>query len=215
MQLPAGLLCSLAGTATAVWDFDGVIADTEPAQLSAFETVLKQQGITPEPGFFRHYMGRAERDIWSDLQQRYQLVDDVEILCERRAKIYLEHAKQRVKPAAHTTELIKYVANCGSQNVIVSSGNYAHIVALLESWGMANSFAAIFSSESPRSEVLLTKYARLEHVARSFPHPMMLFEDGAPYLRWACERDITTVGIQHSLNDLTHSSADYFLAMPS
>lgn len=47
----------------AVWDFDGVIGDTEPVQAQAYREMLSERGIAVEGNFFDDLTGRSEHEI--------------------------------------------------------------------------------------------------------------------------------------------------------
>ena len=51
---PVELLPGLfGGCRTVVWDFDGVVADTEPVHQVSYEVVLSPLGVAPGPGWSR------------------------------------------------------------------------------------------------------------------------------------------------------------------
>jgi beta-phosphoglucomutase-like phosphatase (HAD superfamily) len=54
-----------------LWDFDGVICDSEPFQAAAYREVLVRRGIRPAAGFFEGFVGRTKLEIWDELIRAY------------------------------------------------------------------------------------------------------------------------------------------------
>ena len=53
---------TLAGV---IFDFDGVLADSEPVHLQVFQTVLDRIGITLTPEeYYAQYLGFSDRDAF-------------------------------------------------------------------------------------------------------------------------------------------------------
>src|ERR1700753_2206604 len=86
--IPPELRSLLAGTKALFWDFDGVIADTEPVQEFSYQAVMSDFGAVPEANFFTPLIGTSEPDIWNVLLAQYSLPATVQELMRRRASIY-------------------------------------------------------------------------------------------------------------------------------
>ena len=56
-----------------VWDFDGVVADTEPVQAAAYEATLERFSIQPERRWFNNWVGTPEHRIWAGLREQFGL----------------------------------------------------------------------------------------------------------------------------------------------
>jgi len=203
-----GLISSSSGI---IWDFDGVVADTEPVQGDAYRQLLLARGKSPSRAFFNPYVGRTEPEIWEGLAHDFALEESLDALKEERAAVYLENAKSRLIPAWFVIPVLSRADARGLPNVIVSSGNHSAISALLDSWGLERQFSDVLALGSPSSAGLPSKNNRVKHaVARYGPVPLVI-EDNAAYLAEARALGALTLGIRHSLNDLNTSDADVVL----
>ncbi|WP_435209075.1 HAD family hydrolase [Micromonospora sp. bgisy143] len=197
-----------------IWDFDGVVADTEPTQGESFRLMLERLGVQPVGDFFRGYVGRSEREIWEDLSAEHRLRSTLDELATARSKIYLELATSTLAPAFYVSPMLDEADELGVANFVVSSGSYRNIWNLLQTWKLGQRFAAIYCAGSPESSALHTKKERLSSVLARHRCPLVV-EDSADYLRLASSLGARTIGIQHSLNDLSQVSADLVIKVPS
>ncbi len=196
----ARLLAVAERCATIVWDFDGVVADTEPVQRAAFAEVLATVGVEPSEDFFDEFVGRPEERIWLELIERYSLrATSIRDLMESRSAIYMRGAR-KLEPAWYVKPLLKFANRRMKPNIVVSSGRARHVSTLLEHWRILNEYDAVFCNGWPEYPRFPTKIARLEYVASSFERPFMVLEDNAMYLRHADAMGMQTVAVQHSMN---------------
>lgn len=186
-----------------VWDFDGVIADTEPCQASAYETVLARYGCTPVSGWFEGFVGSTERVIWSELIGRLDppaALPDVDTLMSDRAAVYLGLAAD-LSPSWIVASMI----TLDVEHHIVSAGNHATITALLAGWGLTACFSTVRASDSSTTPRGQPKGDRLRETLRGLGAAgCAVIEDGAAYLDLARTSGAITVGVQHSLSAAHH-----------
>jgi hypothetical protein len=176
---------------TVIWDFDGVIFDSQPTIAESFRTVLERRGYSPEPWFFRHLIGRPEARIWRDLRDAGAPVPDVEqAILERRA-IYLEEALEALHPSWIAVELIPLFAATGARQVIVSNGDFDTNAALLARWELHTYV------EQLRLEPGTTKAALLPSLLRG---KVLAFEDDHHYLGIERSGGAFCVGVVHSMS---------------
>lgn len=184
-------LPELVATASAVvWDFDGVVADTEPVQAAAYEAVLAGLGVEASPGWFARWVGTPEPGIWEGLREQFALRSTVAELTACRAVAYGELSRG-LSPAWFVAETL--AVPCPHR--IVSAGNHRQIVALLELWGLREAFSSISATGSPGADSR-PKEGRLRSALGA---GVVLFEDSSRYL--ALARGHRRVGVQHLFND--------------
>jgi beta-phosphoglucomutase len=142
-----------------IFDCDGVIADTEPLHLAAFQRVLGEEGIDlTDEEYYREYLALDDRACFLKVfQSRARALDagTLGALIERKAG-YIEPAMReglRLFPGA--AALIREAA--GGYRVAVASGALRREVELvLEHGRLRGSVEVIVAAED---------------VARSKPHP--------------------------------------------
>lgn len=135
---PAAVPQAVENARAVIWDFDGVVADTEPVQARAYEVVLRRAGVDVAPGWFAQWVGTPESGIWAGLKDRYGLAASVGALSAVRAEVYEELAAGLL-PAW----FVEPVLGLPVRHSIVSAGNHRQIVALLHQWGLEDAFAEV------------------------------------------------------------------------
>jgi beta-phosphoglucomutase-like phosphatase (HAD superfamily) len=185
--------------ATVFWDFDGVIADTEPLQAQAFVELLEALGHKPEPGFFLEFVGRPEAETWAILIERLRLPDPADVLTARRSQIYLRLATT-LRPAWYVSDLLKLASDSGSISVIVSSGNFHHIAVLLDQLGLSDRFIEVSAFIGRDGQRGPSKALRLERLVAAYPGPHLLIEDSLAFVEHGQALGMQTVLIRHGMS---------------
>jgi beta-phosphoglucomutase-like phosphatase (HAD superfamily) len=192
----------------AVWDFDGVIADTEPTQSQAYKDMLAERGIDVEIDFFQDLTGRSEPEIWTALQDRYGIEGEVTALRSERITRVAPLLAENVTPNWFVRPGIVALREMDARSVIVSSGNEEVVNDYLERWGLRVMFDGISavsgsSSDRPKRERLSDALAGAGRA--------LVVEDSAEYLRLASELGAVTLGVRHTLNGDAAESATAIL----
>jgi beta-phosphoglucomutase-like phosphatase (HAD superfamily) len=190
------------------WDFDGVIADTEPVQRESYVRMLRARGYEPLPGFFSSLIGKNEGQIWEQLLSQHAISDSSASLRAERVQVFLDLAFETLTPSWVATSLLPELVRGGARQTIVSSGNVKVIIALLDRWGLASFFSEINGWAGQADATAKTEVLR--RVVRASNRPLVI-EDDVGYLRLARELQATTVGVRHSLNELDPGDADFLL----
>ena len=187
------LAAVLEAADTVFFDFDGVLADTEPVHLRSYREVMDGGGL--DEAAFRTLIGRKEREIWPVVAGEDADVDD---LVARRAERFLAIvADEGLELDARVGELL----GCGAaERIVLSSGNPAVVGRLLELWGIAGRFSEVHAlGDTPAGKAdelrRLVEARRGEHSWRG-----VLVEDAGHMLRTGRDLGLTTVGVVHSLN---------------
>ncbi|GAA3809150.1 hypothetical protein GCM10022226_31850 [Sphaerisporangium flaviroseum] len=184
-----------------IWDFDGVIADTEPVHRDSYERTLRDLGKLPATEFFMPYIGRPEPEIWSGLRRQYGLKHPVADLMNARHAIYGKESLV-LEPSWFVRPLGEAAKRRGIPNTIVSSGNERDIGALLAHWGIGDLFDRVLGWDSPQSAGR-PKDERLRALLTDDPHSTLVIEDHPVYLALAARLGARTVAVHHTMNDLT------------
>jgi beta-phosphoglucomutase-like phosphatase (HAD superfamily) len=192
----------------AVWDFDGVVGDTEPAQAEAYRSMLVERGIEPEPDFFGALAGRSEREIWSALQQRHGFGGKFAALRAERIARVTPVLVSRVEPNWFVRYGVAELRAAGTRSLIVSSGNREVIDAYLDARSLRELFDEISAVSGSENDV--PKRERLRHAIEGVR--ALVIEDSAAYLRLAAELGASTLGVAHALNDGALPAADAVMA---
>jgi len=139
-----------------VFDFDGVIANSEPLHLMAFQQVLRDEGIDLTPNeYYARYLGYDDSGVFEALSRDRGLrmsASQVATLVERkgeRMEVML-HSGAVLFPGA--VQFIREAA--AAVPIAIASGAQRHeILAIVEGAGIRDLFSAIVGSgDTPESK---------------------------------------------------------------
>jgi beta-phosphoglucomutase-like phosphatase (HAD superfamily) len=188
------LVAALEAADSVVYDFDGVLADTEPLHLRSYRALAADMGGAIDEERFRGLIGRKEREIWPAVIGRPADIDE---LVEQRARIFLPMAEAELE----VDPRVAWMLSCGfSERILLSSGN-PHVVGhLLDSWSIADRFTEVHAlGDSPVTK--LEELRRIADVRRAAgPWRGVLVEDSPAALAEGAALGMTAVGVVHSLN---------------
>jgi len=191
--------------ALVVWDFDGVIADTEPLHAASYWHVLQTRGYRPSTGFFDDLIGRTEAEIWNILALQGAPVDTAatRALMAERQSWFLARALKDLRPTWVARALVPAAARTARGQVIVSNGEPSTLTVLLRHWGLDR------LQLLPRPSESRDKASVLEQLCADLP--VLLIEDNPGYLRLGRSLGAFTVAVRHDFNRHAGLEADVLL----
>jgi len=189
----------------AVWDFDGVIGDTEPAQASAYRDMLTERGIELEDDFFDDLVGRSEPEIWTKVRDRYDVQGETAALREERITRVTPALAEAVAPNWFVRPAVAALHESGTRSIVISSGNREVIDSYLDAWRLGSLFDEISASSGSSED--MPKRTRLREAIEDLPSALVV-EDSADYLRLASALGAVTIGVRHRLNGDAAELAD-------
>jgi beta-phosphoglucomutase len=133
-----------------IFDFDGVLADTERLHLRAFQSALAEFGWTlDEPTYFRRYVGYDDRETFARFAADRGLPLDsgqsARLLAAKSAA-YRGHLTQGSALFPHTRACIDRLR--GHFPLAIASGSlHAEIEDILRGAGLADAFVAIVGAD--------------------------------------------------------------------
>ena len=149
--------------AAVIFDFDGVLADSEPVHLHVFQTVLDQIGITlTAEEYYAKYLGYSDRDAFIHvLRDRGHDVGEAELaaLLETKTGLF----PQAIGEHSLYAGAAACVARIGAAvPIAIASGALRHEIELiLDRSGLREQFPLIVAAgETPRSKPAPDPYAR-------------------------------------------------------
>lgn len=117
-----------------LFDFDGVVAQTEPIHLQTFRELLKPLGVKiSEERWYREFTGIGSTAIMAKLFQDFKIKKDVKIWVKKRKLLYQKYVKNGTIRA--TPGIRKFLLELRRKNIkiaIVSGGHSTNINRVLE-----------------------------------------------------------------------------------
>ena len=196
-----------------IFDFDGVIADSERLHLRAYQEILAPEGVTlSERDYYDRYLGYDDVGVFRELGKDRGIAMDqgrLATLIERKGQRYdeLAAAGEMLYPGA--ADFIRAAA--AQVPIGIASGALTHeIEEILERAGLLSLFPVIVGADQtarskPHPEPYVTAFARLKaHAGRELePWRTVAIEDSKWGLVSARGADLRLVAVTN-----TYSAAE-------
>jgi beta-phosphoglucomutase len=203
-----------------IFDFDGVIADTEPLHFAGFRQTLAEIGISlTESDYYANYLGYDDRGCFIAALTAHQRPTDPAALAQlmqRKAYAYLESVKNHLAIFPGVREFVCEAA--AAYPLAIASGALRHeIEVILEQAGLQKEFLHITSAEDvtkgkPDPQPFLHA---LKALNRHRPEQVitagscLVIEDSIPGIRGAktAGMKVLAVANTHTIQDLHEAHA--------
>lgn len=212
----------MANLRAIMFDFDGVVADSEPIHLAVFQRVLGEEGLfLSAEEYYARYLGYDDKGCFQAFLNAHgcsvspQQLDE---LVARKARAYLDHIKQHLVIFPGVRELVREAA--ARRRLAIASGALRHeIEYILECAGIRKEFEHITSAEDvrhgkPDPEPFLHALASLNRAAGTgplqlAPEDCLVIEDSIPGIRAgrAAGMKVLAVANTHTIQDLHEADA--------
>lgn len=143
----------LSGKKLAAFDFDGVLADTEPLHKLAKETVAGRVGAKNIPSS-EDFIGLPNRDYWLKVMDDNNIGGlSIEELEKRQYEIIIETASgKKMRPLAGLENLLDFLAARGLRLVICSSSERFYLENMLPILGLDGRFEYLIGGDEVKSK---------------------------------------------------------------
>ena len=192
-----------------IFDFDGVIVDTEPLHYRAFQTILEPMGLGYGwDTYVADYLGFDDRDAFREAfrSRGVPLTDpELERLIDRKAHSFLEIIAGGVTPYPGAVELISGLA--GRLPLAICSGALrSDILPVLEQFGLSSAFDVIVTADDVSASkpdptcyrITLEKLSAACPGRGIAPESCLVFEDTPAGIAAARGAGLAVVGITNS-----------------
>ncbi len=210
----------MAALRAMIFDFDGVIADTEPLHFAGFRQTLADIGISlTESDYYANYLGYDDRGCFIAALAAHQRSTDPSALAQlmqRKSQAYLESVKDNLVIFPGVREFVREAAS--AYPLAIASGALRHEIELiLEQAGLRKEFLHITSAEDvtrgkPDPQPFLQSLNGLNRQRREQPitaGSCLVIEDSIPGIRGAKTAGMKVLGVAntHTIQDLHEAHA--------
>jgi HAD superfamily hydrolase (TIGR01509 family) len=192
-----------------IFDFDGIIVDTEPIHFQAFQNILQPLGLGYSwEEYLEKYIGFDDRDAFRESFTSAGKILDDEMLCNlinHKAEFFEKIVRQGVQPYPGVLELVKALS--GNLPLGLCSGALRRdIEPILEQFGWQHTFDAIVTADDvkaskPDPESYLLSLQRLTEVFHSMtilPHECIAIEDTPAGIESALTAGLAVLAVSNS-----------------
>ncbi|NOS83397.1 MAG: HAD family phosphatase [Nitrospira sp.] len=210
----------MATLSAIIFDFDGVIADTEPLHFAGLRQTLAEIGISlTESDYYANYLGYDDRGCFIAALTANQRPNDpvaLSQLMQRKAHAYLESVRSNLTIFPGVREFVREAA--ALYPLAIASGALRHeIDVILEQSGLQKEFLHITSAEDvtrgkPDPQPFLHALNALNRQQRNqaiTPESCLVIEDSFPGIRGAkaAGMKVLAVANTHTIQDLHEAHA--------
>jgi len=146
VNLPVGLQADAV-----IFDFDGVIVDTEPLHYKSFQRILEPLGFGFSwQEYVDTYMGFDDRDAFREafaVHNRPLDAETLHSLVEQKAQVFQTVIQDGLTVYTGVTELIKKLHHCRVPLAISSGALRSDIAPILRQLGITHCFEVIVSAD--------------------------------------------------------------------
>jgi len=185
---------NLGNLQAAIFDFDGLIADTESVVFEAWRTVYIDLGEELDHATWAQAVGYASVfDPKADLEKRLEKTIDWDPI-ERNLKASQRVAFERLQPLPGALELIETFARAGCQLGCASNSDRPWVERGLTQLGVREHFQALVAlGEAPANKPDPAPYRQVLEQLGVEAHCAIAFEDSEPGLRSAKGAGLYTI----------------------
>lgn len=194
-----------------IFDFDGVIVDTERGRYLALEIILKKRGFQPLGLDINSFFG-IPTDVFLRKQMPSLTDSDIaEIVRERRAML-LSNVTRYCSLCAGSQAFIENLQALGILTILATTNSHDVLEILIEKLGIAQWFDSVYSREfvMPHSG-MLKNYPRVVKAEHLSPDRCIVIEDSCFGIESALQAGLFCVGIHNKCDNTTPNLkvADY------
>jgi len=199
-----------------LFDFDGVLVDTEPLHLQAFQKVLAEEGLTlNERDYYAKYVGLDDKGCFQAVlsgQSPAVTAAMIQRLVERKAKLLLEHLKTNLSVYPGIADFVAVTAQ-HYRLAIVSGALRNEIEFSLEAAGIRKQFQHITAAQDvqngkPDPEGYLHALAGLNRQSPVTASECLVIEDTIPGIQAAHAAGMRCLAVANTFPATELSLAD-------
>jgi len=162
-----------------LFDMDGVIVDSEPLHVAAFQATLKNYGYSlSDEQYKQHFAGKTDE---AGFKQYFDFIGetvDLPVIMDKKATAYLELAADRLVPYPGVIDFIKSLAEQGTPLALVTGSLRAEAEVTLKTFGLTGFFSSIVAAEDiSRSKPSPEGYLKGARALRAMPSDCIVIED--------------------------------------
>lgn len=201
-----------------IFDFDGVITDSEMLHLRAFNEALVPYGINiKKEDYYSEYLGLTDRDLLKTLFEKGILkteASELEKILKQKKAIFAKLAKSESQIIDGVREFLQLLSENKIPMAICSGALLGEIELILNQTGLRKYFETIVSAQDvakgkpdPEGFVLALKKLK-ENNSSIEPQDCIVIEDSRWGLEAAKAAGMKTVAVTNSYDEKELSAAD-------
>jgi len=199
--------------AAVIWDMDGVLADTAPHHLRAWQETFAKRGINFTEADFKRGFGIRNDAIIKNVLGEQVTPEEIEAIAREKEATFRRIIGKDIKPLPGALELLKALDEGGIRMAIASSTTIENIHLIVGSLGIADYFKAVVTGHDvtegkPSPQVFLLAAQRLG----AEPKKCIVVEDAVAGVKAAKSAGMYCVAVSNSHPQEKLNEADLIVA---
>lgn len=201
-----------------IFDFDGVISNSEPAHFSTFQRVLAEEGIRISlADYYERYLAYDDRGAFiAAFRDAGRELPDLQGLIERKARLF-----RNLEEVATYPDAVRFIRATTYPKAINSGARREEIEHVLSSAGLADCFPVIVSTEDierckpdPEGYLLALERVCAHYGLDLRPEECLAIEDSTGGIRSAIAAGMKCVAVAntYSVEQLRSTDANAVVA---
>ncbi|MBA7597583.1 Phosphorylated carbohydrates phosphatase [subsurface metagenome] len=149
-----------------IWDMDGVLADTAPHHLHAWQEIFSKRGVKFTEADFKRGFGIRNDAIIRNILGEQVTKDEIEAIAQEKEKTFRRIIGQNIRPLPGAVKLLQALDKHGVRMAIASSTTIENIRLIIGGMDIENCFKAVVTGHDvtegkPSPQVFLLAAKRL------------------------------------------------------
>jgi HAD superfamily hydrolase (TIGR01509 family) len=193
-----------------LFDFDGLIANSEPLQKAAWRTYLADHGYALSDTLVDRMFGLRLLESAALVRETLALPFPVEQIMAERDAIFLDSLRGVLQPMPHAHETVAAVRARGLRTALATSGHRRYIALALAELDLQTAFDAVVTGDTvPRGKPAPDIFLRAAELIGVLPEHCVVVEDAPHGVAAAKAAGMMAVAVPNELTgDLDFSAAD-------
>lgn len=220
-QTPGGRVTPPKPPYAVIFDFDGILFESEQLHCEALARVLADAGVEIDwAEYAEKYVGLSDREILERLVENYPGLGEIDpaAALERKCRLYESLTRDGITPIDGARELIARLRGAGIPLAICSGSRRQEITRLLDQSGLAANFATIVATEdvsaskpSPAGYLLAFERLRMQFPTLAARQCIVL-EDAAAGIQAARAAGMRAVALRKGYGDVESAKPMAFIS---
>ena len=179
-----------------IFDFDGLIAESEPLAMWAWQQVLGRYGHTVEEEVFSKVLGMRVIDSAEVFLEHYPVPISAEQAYTERNEAFLEAVPDRLEARPGLYDLLDRLEEMDVPKAVATSGNRDYLTAALPALDIEERFSAVATGDEvehgkPAPDIFLLAAKRLG----AFPADCLALEDAPRGVKAAVNAGMACIAV--------------------
>lgn len=181
-----------------VFDMDGVLVDSEPLHIEAWNDVFAEFGYHFDMEWFHQWIGVSDKNFTLKIVEEYKIPKDADILLKDKRRIFEEKIRQGVPAHKGVKELLPQLSHL--PKAVATSSNRSGAMISLEGAGLIHFFKGVVTADDvAQHKPFPDCYLKATEILGLQPEECVGIEDSISGIKAAKAAGLFVIGVATSL----------------